>query len=511
MTDYVEHRWINPRSMERRTYQEKIAKRALDGNMLVVLPTGMGKTPLAALVAAYRLEQDMHKKIMFMAPSKPLVNQHKKSLDRFLKVGPDEIKVITGKIKPTERGELYKKADIVVSTPQTIRNDLKKGVLNMKDYSLLIVDEAHRAVKNYAYTYVAKKYIQQSEKPLILALTASPGGHRYKIEQVKKALFIKNVEVRTKDDTDVTPYIKSVQTEWVELELTKPMQSIKKYLEQIKDEKLNMLMKWNIIRSSRVTKSQLLTLQQSLARSKSGSSFAAMSLIAEIIKVDHAIMLLETQCLHSMKKYMDKVVREGIDGGTKAAARLIANKNFKDAARLLKELIDEGKEHPKMVKLCSIVAQEFEHSKDARLIIFTQYRDTVDKIIEELKKTAGCKPVALIGQAGSRGLNQKEQVRLINDYDLGFYNCLVCTSIGEEGLHLGSATAAIFYEPVPSAIRTVQRRGRVGREQMGRVYILITKNTRDEAYYWAAKHKESKMTKILYRMKEKTLKDFSKA
>ncbi|OYT56031.1 MAG: hypothetical protein B6U68_03960 [Candidatus Aenigmarchaeota archaeon ex4484_14] len=472
MTDYVEHRWINPRSMERRTYQEKIAKRALDGNMLVVLPTGMGKTPLAALVAAYRLEQDMHKKIMFMAPSKPLVNQHKKSLDRFLKVGPDEIKVITGKIKPTERGELYKKADIVVSTPQTIRNDLKKGVLNMKDYSLLIVDEAHRAVKNYAYTYVAKKYIQQSEKPLILALTASPGGHRYKIEQVKKALFIKNVEVRTKDDTDVTPYIKSVQTEWVELELTKPMQSIKKYLEQIKDEKLNMLMKWNIIRSSRVTKSQLLTLQQSLARSKSGSSFAAMSLIAEIIKVDHAIMLLETQCLHSMKKYMDKVVREGIDGGTKAAARLIANKNFKDAARL------------------------FEHSKDARLIIFTQYR---------------CKPVALIGQAGSRGLNQKEQVRLINDYDLGFYNCLVCTSIGEEGLHLGSATAAIFYEPVPSAIRTVQRRGRVGREQMGRVYILITKNTRDEAYYWAAKHKESKMTKILYRMKEKTLKDFSKA
>jgi len=509
MTEYVEHRWINPKTMEKRAYQEAIAKRALDGNMLVVLPTGMGKTPLAALVAAYRLEQDMHKKIMFMAPTKPLVNQHKKSFERFLKIGPDEIKVITGKIKPAERGELYKKADIVISTPQTIRNDLKKGVLNLKEYSLLIVDEAHRAVKNYAYTYVAKKYMQQSEKPLILALTASPGGHRYRIEQVKKALFIKNVEVRTKDDEDVTPYIKTIKTEWVEVELTKPMQSIKKYLESIKDEKLKMLMKWSIIRSSRITKSQLIELQKKLARSKSGSSFAAMSLIAEIVKVDHAIMLLETQCLYSVKRYMDKIVNEGVKGNTKAATRLIENRNFQSAARLLKELIEEGEEHPKMVKLREIVEKEFERNENARLIIFTQFRDTVDKIIAELKKVKGCKPVALIGQAGSRGLDQKEQVRLINEYDMGFYNCLVCTSIGEEGLHLGSATTAVFYEPVPSAIRTVQRRGRVGREQMGRIYIFITKNTRDEAYYWSAHHKEKKMKKILYSMKEKTLKDFS--
>ncbi|OYT57352.1 MAG: hypothetical protein B6U68_01970 [Candidatus Aenigmarchaeota archaeon ex4484_14] len=503
--DYIEHRWINKNTIEKREYQERIAHNALKANTLVVLPTGLGKTPLAALVSAYRLEQDMHKKILFIAPTKPLVAQHRRSFERFLKIGPSELKIITGEIKPEKRKGLYEKSDIVFATPQTIRNDLKKGILNLKKFSLLIVDEAHRAVKNYAYTYIAKKYIQQAEKPLILGLTASPGGHLTKINEVKQALFIKQIETRTKDDRDVKHYVKGVEQHWIKVDLTDELKKIKKYLDDIKEEKINILKKWNIIHG-KISKSYLLKVQEFLARKKYGSSFAAMSLIAEIIKIDHCLLLLETQCLYALKKYFNKIISDAETAKTKAVVRLAKNENFQRAIRALDEIMSKGKEHPKIERLVEIVENEYSKA-DAKIIIFAQYRDTVEKIYTSVKKIAGCKPVILIGQSGSAGLSQKEQVKKINEFDMGFYNCLICTSIGEEGLHMGTATTAIFYEPVPSAIRTVQRRGRVGREKVGRLYILITADTRDEAYFWSAYHKEKKMKKILDKMKEKTLKD----
>ena len=100
------------------------------------------------------------------------------------------------------------------------------------------------------------------------------------------------------------------------------------------------------------------------------------------------------------------------------------------------------------------------------------------------------------------GLTQKEQIKRIEDFSSGVYNILVGTSISEEGLHISNADHAIFYEPTPSEIRDIQRRGRVGRLTNGKVTVLITKNTRDQAYYWVAKRKEQKMKKTLYKMQE---------
>ena len=61
----------------------------------------------------------------------------------------------------------------------------------------------------------------------------------------------------------------------------------------------------------------------------------------------------------------------------------------------------------------------------------------------------------------------------------------------------------IFYEPVPSAIRSIQRRGRTGRQEKGRVIILMAKGTRDEAYRWVAHHKEKKMYRNLANIRKK--------
>lgn len=75
--------------------------------------------------------------------------------------------------------------------------------------------------------------------------------------------------------------------------------------------------------------------------------------------------------------------------------------------------------------------------------------------------------------------------------------------MGEEGLDVASTDLVVFYEPVPSEIRTIQRRGRTGRRSPGRVVIMITRGTMDEAYLYSSQRKETAMRRRLYRLSEK--------
>lgn len=504
--EFVEHPWINSKTIEKRYYQDAIAKVACTGNTLCVIPTGLGKTNIATLVIADCLAKDSNKKILFMAPTRPLVNQHKKSLERVLKLGLELI-TVTGFVKPEERARLYQKASIIFATPQTIRNDLKKGVLSLADFSLVVFDEAHRAVGDYAYPYIAKKYNYQAKSPLILALTASPGSFRYKINEVKQKLFIKNVEIRTREDSDVKPYVQELKQEWVTVELPAGLKTIKEYLEMIKNEKMNKLMKWHIVNTNYISKARIIELQQRLARKKTGMSYAAMSLLAEVLKLDHALILLETQSLYSLDRYFTKIQSDK----TRAVSRLMKNENFQSAMNLTKKLIKEEKEHPKIQKLREIVSNEIRKNKYANIIIFAQYRDTISRIRSALQDIPNAAPVEFIGQAkkSGKGMSQKEQTEILNEFKLGFYNILVASQIGEEGLDVEETDAVIFYEPIPSAIRKIQRTGRTARTRPGKVMVLITKDTRDEAYHWSGYHKEKKMKKMLYSMKtQKELNDF---
>ena len=134
-----------------------------------------------------------------------------------------------------------------------------------------------------------------------------------------------------------------------------------------------------------------------------------------------------------------------------------------------------------------------------------QYRDSALKIKEELENLPGVTAEIFVGQAKKRdtGLSQKEQKALLNRFRDSEFNVLVATSIGEEGLDIIKVDLVIFYEPIPSAIRSIQRRGRTGRQEKGRVIILLTRNTRDEAFRWVAHHKEQKMYRILRNLKNK--------
>ncbi|NIO23133.1 MAG: DEAD/DEAH box helicase [Candidatus Aenigmarchaeota archaeon] len=494
---FVEHKLIRKGSLESRTYQEAILGIAAENNLLCVLPTGLGKTPVAIVLSVFRLERYPDSKILILAPTKPLIEQHLNTFREVINLPEDEFALLTGMTKPEEREESYRKSKIIFATPQTVRNDLKNERLDLSNFSLVVFDEAHHSIGDYAYPYIAKVYLESSQNPRILGLTASPGGTKEKIREIMENLGIEKVEIRTEEDFDVAPFVKKKQIEWVNVELPQTFFNIREGLRKAYEQRLKQLRKIGFSKPVRlVTKRDLLDLQKKLMSGPGGyKKFWGVSLVSQAIKSEHALSLVETQGINSLESYFKKLRSEK----AKSSKSLVKDRNIRDAMLLAKELSEKGFRHPKIRKLCEIVSSQFRENPRSKIIVFANYRNMVREIVSVLSEVENSKPIEFMGQ--KEGLTQKEQKKRISDFREGRYNILVTTSVGEEGIDIPEMELAVFYEPVPSEIRSIQRRGRVGRTKLGKIMILITKKTRDEAYYWTAHRKESVMKKTLYRMK----------
>jgi len=495
-----------------RLYQETILASAVNKNTLVVLPTGLGKTNIFLMVAAQRLKQYPSSKILFIGPTKPLIDQYLDVFAKYFEIDGKEMGVFTGMVRPEKRAELWKKCRIIFSTPQGLENDIISGRVKLEEVSLLGVDEAHRAVGDYAYVFVAKQYNKLARYPRILALTASPGSDMEKIKEICKNLFIENIEVRTEQDPDVKPYVQEMQIDWVKVELPPVFLEVQGFLKGFLKDRLGKLKKWGILQRKNiniVSKTDLLALQGQLRGRalKGGKDFVlwnGISVLAEIMKVQHALELLETQGIIPLHKYMEKLNSEGLSSKTKAVKNIIKDLNFRSALIKSQKLWDEKVEHPKLVELQKIVEKEIKEKNDVKIIVFNQYRDNATDIRDKLCNINGVNAEIFVGQLkkGNTGLSQKEQKKVLDKFREGEFNVLVATSIGEEGLDVPKVDLVIFYEPIPSAIRHIQRRGRTGRQEKGRVVILMAKDTRDEGYRWSAHHKEKRMYKNLDKLRK---------
>ncbi len=498
---FVTHPLIRSGTMQSRLYQESILGTAICKNTLCVIPTGLGKTSIAILLAAHRLQAFPESHIMVLAPTKPLVNQHKKTFMQFLNLGEGDFQVLTGNIKQPERRKLYVSRRVIFATPQTVQNDLREGVLDLADFSLLVIDEAHHAIGNYAYPYIVERYLEQGTNQRILGLTASPGGTRDKINEIYRNLGMDAVEIKTESDEDVAPWVKEKEMEWVMVDLPESFVKVKQLLDGVYDSRIRTLRKMHYVGRRKPTKRDLLAIQSGLSKGMSEGNkwaFLAASYVAQAIKIEHAAGLLETQGIYAVENYWKKLG----DDKSKAAAKLLNTRDVSNAMFLTRELSARGSRHPKMSKLCSIISQQIREKSGSKIIIFANFRDSVREISKVLASIDGVRPVTLVGQ--KEGLSQKEQLETIKRFERDEFNCLVTTSIGEEGLHLSSADIAVFYEPVASEIRNIQRKGRVARIKVGRIVVLITRNTRDEAYYWTAHRKEKRMMQTLRDMKNGT-------
>ncbi|AKB80508.1 ATP-dependent RNA helicase, EIF-4A family [Methanosarcina horonobensis HB-1 = JCM 15518] len=500
----MRHPLIKPDTVEQRLYQLNLAGKALEGPSLVVLPTGLGKTIIALFVIASRLQR-FGGKALILSPTKPLVEQHAAFFKKVMALPEEEVLAFTGSISPAERERLWAQGKLIISTPQVIENDILTRRISLEDVSHITFDEAHRAVGNYAYTFIAEKYFESAKNPHILGITASPGSSDEKISEVCEALHVQNVAVKTEKDRDVRPYVQEKEIEWVQVNLPAEMAEIRGYLEKIFDDRLAIVRNLGFSAGSGkyVSKKDLLLLQKKLqGEIRIGGDpaiFSAMSVVAEMMKVNHAVEMVETQGLEALRKYLEKLDAEASSSSaSKAAKRLMDDLYMRKTLYRVKEC---DVEHPKLALARRIVCEQLEGNPDSRVIVFTNYRDSAEMVVNALSEVSGIVPVRFVGQ-GSRhkdkGLTQKQQVEILDRFRAGEYNVLVATSVAEEGLDIPATDLVLFYEPVPSEIRSIQRKGRTGRQHKGRVTVLVTKGTRDEAYYWSSKSKEKRMLNSMH-------------
>ena len=491
-----------------REYQRKIADSALEANTLVVLPTGLGKTLVAFLVAVERLSRFPEGKVLMLAPTRPLVLQH----GRFFKdhlVEPVATAVLTGEVQPETRRALFDESRLVFATPEVIRNDILEQRYSLQNVCLVVFDEAHRCVRDYAYSEVAGAYKREASNPLILGLTASPSARKSRVEEICEKLAITNVETRIEADADVSPYVKQVALNWVRVPLPPGYKQISKVLRGALEEKIERLRLMRQLPARvPVSKRILLELGERLRarirRGGPGTLYGAVMLQAQAMSLMHSIELLETQGIHNLDRSLARLSV----ASSKSARGLSKDPRILEARKLSSSLADG--EHPKLSQLRELVAEDLRQNKASKIIVFTQFRDTVETIVISLNRLEGVSAVRFVGQATrseeNPGLSQTEQMQILEQFRQGEYNVLVTTSIGEEGLHVPDVDHVIFYEAVPSEIRTIQRRGRTGRTRPGKMTVLIAEGTIDEAYYWTSRRKEEQMHRFLETVKRNGVK-----
>lgn len=491
--------------IEPREYQISLFKEAIKRNTLIVLPTGLGKTIIAALVADHVIRKE-NEKVIFLAPTRPLISQHYDTLKKLLDLDENEISKFTGEVDNEDRLLKWVTSRVVVSTPQVVLNDMRNGLFNIAKYGLIVFDEAHRATGNYAYVEIARNFLDARSK-LILGITASPGGDREKLDEITEVLGIEAVRIKSENDPDVRSYMGGIDLKVTKLELPEYIREVASILRRVIDRLSDKIKPAGIMAPGRFSRSLLASkIGEVIQRAKNGEPnlFSVVTYISAAIRIDYLLEYLESQGVEIAWDYVNEILNSDEKTLKKTASIVTKMPEFNQFMVRLKDLMDQKLDNPKMRTVLQMCEDQISDNPESRVIVFTHYRKTSDLLATYLSgKSSLLRPVRFIGQAsksGDEGLKQKDQDILLQKFRSNVYNVLVATSVAEEGLDIPATDLVIFFEPVPSEIRSIQRRGRTGRTHAGSVRILMYEGTRDAGYYYSAIRKESRMKKNIQKL-----------
>lgn len=501
--------------MKPRPYQIEAYRKALDSNLLLVLPTGLGKTLVSAMLA-YRF-LNFGKKVIMLSPTRPLVDQHFLTMAKLFEGTNFKIRSLTGHDSVDSRMTNWAEGDFIISTPQTVQKDMERGIVYMDKFFLLIVDEAHRATGNYAYVNVAKA---MSDLPgrRILAMTASPGSKNEKVNEIKENLNISRVLLKTDDDPDIAPYVKGSDSEPVFIQISPEQQRAISLLRGVKQEFMEQITKkFPYVKkaASRADMSQYIRDLSAKAVAGDKSLFNSIPYFTSVIRLDVLGEYIETQGMEIAMNYLNEMMQSEEKSIQRTISIWERNASFVSARLVIKEAT-ETYENPKFRKVLDMTEKMVAEHPESRCLVFTHYRKTSELLLRYLEKNSKTvRAIRFIGQGSKeddKGMSQAAQREGIEKFKSGEFNVMLATSVAEEGLDIPSTDMVIFYEPVPSEIRTIQRRGRTGRFSVGKVYILIFSRTRDESYYYSSVRKEkamlSRMHKDMDEKRNKRLDEF---
>ncbi|PWN40696.1 P-loop containing nucleoside triphosphate hydrolase protein [Ceraceosorus guamensis] len=484
--------WIYPTNKEKRSYQFDIVQKALYSNTLVALPTGLGKTFIAAVVILNYFNWFPDGKIIFVAPTRQLVAQQQYACHRICGLPWETAVELTGATKRGLRNDQWETKRIFYMTPQCFENDLCSSAVDARDVCCVVVDEAHRATGNYAYGNVIRYLTQRNPYFRILALTATPGNKSEKVQEVVDNLHISHIEIRTEEAIDIRTYIhkkhehpvlvpmrdeaSEVQAAWAKLMIPVVDPLFKARLIHSADPVS--LHPFALISAGRNPGNKPIFAKNGSLRGKLGT-LQAMAAAMQLLN-EHSITMFRTRVQDFAAKK-----RPGINQDSAEFKRF----------RIQLDSLDQTPEnmlHPKMMYLRDVVKahfvaeQEQGRSSDTRVMIFCSYRECVKEIVEFLNTIDDIKAVQFIGQSADRtggsGMNQKAQEKIIFQYRQGYYNVLVATSIGEEGLDIGEVDLIVCYEAVKDSVRMLQRVGRTGRKRDGKIVVLMSEGREEKLW-----------------------------
>ncbi|KAK2937622.1 Helicase superfamily 1/2, ATP-binding domain [Fusarium oxysporum f. sp. vasinfectum] len=509
--------WVYPTNLGAiRNYQFSIVKNSLFNNTLVALPTGLGKTFIAATVMLNFYRWTKKAKLVFVAPTKPLVAQQVDACYNIAGIPRSETTLLTGDIPPALRVDEWESRRVFFMTPQTLLNDISHGYADPKSIALLVIDEAHRAVGEYAYAKVTKLIRRFSKSFRVLALTATPGSKIETVQEVIDNLGISHCEIRTEDSIDIRQYVHQRNIEQVVLDPSDEMVLVSelftKALKPMTD-KLSSQNIWFGRSPMAITAYGLMQSQREWFASRGrhanqGVQHMMRAVFSVLTSIAHSIKLLN---FHGIKPFYDNLVdlrseQEGRgEKGSKYKRQLIQDSNFQEMMdKISKWLRTEGfVGHPKLTALADTVLNHFMDQSDnsaTRVIVFSEYRDSAEDIVRMLNKHQPLiKASVFVGQADGKrgeGMKQAQQIEAINRFKKGDFNVLVATSIGEEGLDIGQVDLIVCYDSSASPIRMLQRMGRTGRKRAGNIVLLLMRGKEEDQFAKSKDNYEKMQTLI---------------
>ena len=518
--------WVYPTNLGKiRDYQYNIVARGLFHNLLVALPTGLGKTFIAATIMLnwYRWTKDAQ--IVFVAPTKPLVAQQVDACFHIAGIPWSDTTMLTGEISAGIRAEEWEKKRVFFMTPQTLINDLKKGSADPKKIVLLVVDEAHRATGGYAYVEVVKFIKRFNESFRVLALTATPGGDIEAVQKVIDGLDIARVEIRTEQSLDIRDYVHHRQVEKLVFQNSEEMIMLMDLYSKAVQPVLNIVIgKTSYWQKDPValtpygcTKALTQWMNSDAARrANPGLKGMVRSVFANLASLSHNMELLK---YHGITPFYNGLLNFQRETETRSKStyrkQIIDSEDFKKMMCRLKTWTANSDflGHPKLEALRRVILN---HLLDAgegtsastiqpmecqtRIMVFAHFRDSAEDIARILMKDSPMiRPHVFVGQASaknSEGMTQKKQLAVIQDFKAGTINTLIATSIGEEGLDIGEVDLIVCYDSKSSPLRMLQRMGRTGRKRAGKV-VLFQMEGKEEDDAATAKDAYEKMQGLI--------------
>lgn len=514
--------WVYPTNLGKtRDYQFNITQCGLFHNVLVALPTGLGKTFIAATIMLNWFRWTQSAQIVFVAPTKPLVSQQVSSCFEIAGIPRSQTTMLTGEASPGVRAEEWKNKRVFFMTPQTLVNDLKTGIADPKRIVLLVVDEAHRATGGYAYVEVVKFLRRFNQSFRVLALTATPGSTVESVQAVIDGLDISRVEIRTEQSLDIREYVHSrnvdVETFENSDEMILCMDLMSSTLQPLVDQLRTLNAYWGrdpmALTAFGLTKARQQWMASDSGRNANMGVKAKLNAIFTVLaSLAHGIDLLKYHGITPFYRHLLHF-QSGTDGkkGGKYQRQIVQDDSYKKMMDYLGPWTKNPEfiGHPKLEYLKQVVLNHFldkgesgeqQDQSVTRVMIFVHFRDSAEEVTRVLNRYGPMiRPHVFVGQTsakGSDGMDQKTQLNVVEKFKKGTYNTIVATSIGEEGLDIGEVDLIVCYDSSASPIRMLQRMGRTGRKRAGNIVLLLMQGKEEESYI-KAKDNYEKMQQMI--------------